>query len=639
MIRLLAIFPLFFSLILFLFWSVTVDASTTPEQQAKSIKLRPVKAYSALDNHIVKIGVFYTSDLLDEFTIEEINRYVMEQINAANIVMENSGLAIRRELGYLGVHPIENEPSELIEVFLSRIRGSEGSENRVIAAQYGLDYVTVVRPMNDNRFCGWAYYGDPYAILQMGGRCTSNTLAAHEWGHNDGADHDIANSSAQPLRAYGHGYFCGGEGTIMSSPSGNKWNTRHNFYSSPDLSAGGDTCGLQDTANVVRMLNELKDNPFQMGNRKSDPVSLAFVQFSPEQPLLVNESDGILPITIELVDAQGELTTLGQSASVEVITGGLSAKANTNNVTNDYQGIAQHIIFQPGENSVTVNLTLESDSISEADETLQLNLRQGDVVSVLTPELEITITENMIVTPTLVEFVQTERIVLSAGQSQSISLSRSGNTESEFTAHLAMTNDILTLSSDQIIFSKGQTEASINVTAHQAIKGETSTIEFTNDASQIGQNSSLEVYVLADEVISFDTNSELSVNAGDTISFNLQRTGELLTAFDVEVEFSDSWMTLNTSNNNVIHFNAEQTSKSFSVSIAADSFSQLGTVTLKLASDNQGNIIERTVKVADKVVVPPDNNGNNKPSSSGGSIAWLLLFSLCVLTKHRSKSA
>lgn len=632
MMRLPTFCSLTLSLILTFFLSVAAFASTTPEQQAKSIKLSSVKAFSALDHHIVKIGVFYTNDLLDEFSIEEINRYVEAQFNAANIVMENSGVAIRRELGYLGVHPIENDPNQRIEDFLSRIRGNEGDLNRVIAGQYGLDYVTVLRPMNDNRFCGWAYYGDPYAILQMGGRCISNTLAAHEWGHNDGADHDKANSSAQPVKVYGHGYFCGGEGTIMSSPSGDKWNTRHNFYSTPDISIRGDACGEKDTANVVRMLNELKDNPFHMGNRQSDPEQLAFVRFTEQQPLLVKESDGVITVTVELVNAEGVPTTLGQKATIELITGEITALSNTKTVTKDYQPLAQHIVFQPGENRVDVEVIIVSDDVSESDETFKLILRNGDIISPLTSELEVTITENSIVTPTKVQFSQTDLVILSVGQSRDITLLRTGDLTAEFTAYLSVSNNLVTLSPEQVVFNSGQSEATFSLSAIENSAGKTALIQLANDQSQLGENISIEVYILADEIISFTDSSELSIKAGDTVTLTLNRTGELLSEFDVEVELSHSWMTASTS---TVHFNAQQATQSFTVTIIADTYDKTGVISLALAPENIGSIIERTVKVPAKIVVPVPDNSDDKPTSSGGSGSWLILMCLIMLTKRR----
>ena len=616
-------------LFLFLsFLSFTVLASTTPEQQAKSITLPKAKAYSADDNHVVKIGVFYTQDLLNEFTIEEIIEYVNEQVNAANVVMENSGLAIRRELAYLGVHPIENDPNQRIEDFLSRIRGTEGNKNAAIAQQYGLDYVTVLRPMNDNRFCGWAYYADPFAILQMGGRCISNTLAAHEWGHNDGADHDVANSSATPFRAYGHGYFCGGEGTIMSSPSGNKWNTRHNFYSSPDLSASGDVCGEQNSANVVRMLNELKDNPFQMGNRKSDPEQLAFVRFSPEQNNVVEESSATIQVLLELVNAEGELITLGQPASIEVYTRQHTALASAFDVINDYQPFAQHITFQAGENTKQVNVALTADEISEADEIFSLLLRHGDIVSALTPEINITITEELVVEPVQqVSFANTAPLVLTVDQPIAINVQRTGDIDNEFTAQLAVSNDIATLSLTTLIFSAGQNEAIFNITAVEAGKGQSASLQLANSTEPLVALSSLSFYVLADEVVSFSKDTELNVNAGDTISLTLIRSGELSTAFDIEIKLSDSWMT---TNNNTVHFEQEQTTQFINLVVSADSVGRSGTIELTLPVNNQGSIVQRRVNVADAIVVPPTNtNQTDTKSSSGGSSVFILFF-MCI---------
>ena len=255
------------------------------------LELSKPSPYRADDNHIIHMGIFYTRDLLDSMTTEDINAYVERQIDAANMVMENSGLDIRREVIYIGEYPSDNQPDLPINSFLSTVYNQENQLLRDASLQYGFDYITVLRPHTDQNYCGWAFYNNPYAVMEIGGNCTSATLGAHEWGHNDGADHDIANSSDTPAKEYGRGFNCGGEGTIMSTS--NNWFNRHNFYSTPEISKEGQQCGDDEKANIVRMLNELKEMPQHLGNRQDLPEKLAYVAFESSEDIVTTEGESI----------------------------------------------------------------------------------------------------------------------------------------------------------------------------------------------------------------------------------------------------------------------------------------------------------------------------------------------------------
>lgn len=260
-----------------------------PNSNREDIRL--AQPINSNEHHIIHIGIFYTKDLLNQLTHEQLSAHIARQINAANIVMENNNLSIRRQVSYVGEHPLTNQPEMAINSYLAKIFDAEADQVRTLAKQFGFDYIAILRPQSDANYCGWAYYDSPYALMEFGGNSTSATLGAHEWGHNDGADHDIANSSDTPLLDYGRGYNCGGNGTIMST--NHNWSTRHDFYSPPNKQVNNEICGEENSANVVRMLNEFKEISGHVGNRQQPPSLLANVKFNHNNAVTINEGDQV----------------------------------------------------------------------------------------------------------------------------------------------------------------------------------------------------------------------------------------------------------------------------------------------------------------------------------------------------------
>ena len=360
--------------------------SATPESSPfqQHVKMRMAKSIDD-EHHIIRIGIFYTNDLVNSLSKEELSNYLDRQINAANVVMENSGLSIRREVAYVGLYPIDNS-SMSIQQFLSTIYDNEAKPVHDIAEQFGLDYLTILRPHLGNSFCGWAYYTDPYAVMEIGGNCTSETLGAHEWGHNDGADHDLANSSDVPVRDYGRGYNCGGEGTIMSTS--NNWFDRHNFYSSPDKYVNSEVCGQVDKADVTRMLHELQQLPDHLGNRQPTPINLAKVRFKNLQVIDVNEGDST-EVELVLVDESDNVISLDRTVSIEVVSVSDTAIGSL-----DYQEVAQRVTFMAGESLKKVLININTDNETEAQEQFQLKLRHGGIITPSNETISINIAEN-----------------------------------------------------------------------------------------------------------------------------------------------------------------------------------------------------------------------------------------------------
>ena len=444
---------LFISLLL-LFTSYSSIAATLESPFKPSVKTR--KAIPINDeHHIIRIGIFYTNDLANSLSKEGLNNYLARQINAANVVMENSGLSIRREVGYVGLYPIDNS-SVSIQEFLRTIYDNEAKSVHDIAETFGLDYITILRPHIGNSFCGWAYYTDPYAVMEVGGNCTSETLGAHEWGHNDGADHDIANSSDIPVRDYGRGYNCGGEGTIMSTS--NNWLYRHDFYSNPNKSIDNEVCGQVDKADVTRMLYELLQLPNHLGNRKPTPISVAKIRFNNTSAIDVNEGD-TTDVELVLVDENDNAIVLDRDVSLEVVSVSDTAVGNL-----DYEEIAQRVTFMAGASSKKVTVTINVDNESEGQEQLQLKLRHGDIVTPSMETVSINIIEN---TGNKVNYsFDIEELTLAANSTVTLTIKRQAKYLLAEELLIANTVTDLMVDSDMLIFSAEQSSHELTLTAN-----------------------------------------------------------------------------------------------------------------------------------------------------------------------------
>lgn len=425
-------------------------------------------AYRAADNHIIHIGFFYTSDLLNAMTIESINDYVARQIDAANLVLQNSNLSIRREAIYIGEFPSSNQSDMAINAFLSTVYDSANEPVRDLALQYGFDYITILRPYVGNSFCGWAYYNNPYAIMEIGGNCTSPTLGAHEWGHNDGADHDVANSSDTPARQYGRGYNCGGEGTIMSTS--NNWFNRHNFYSTPNKSVGNDVCGEEDNANVVRMLNEFISLPNHLGNRNDLPEKLATVRFASNQDTTVEEGEQVT-VNLLLTDTDGNKISLDRPVNVEVYSRAGTATANV-----DYPVIAQRVTFAAGQSEQTITIGTLTDSVDETTESFTIGLRFADAAHTSDEVKSILISNDVSVTSYK---LASESVRVNEGGSATISVTRSGNLNVRSSLRLTSNQPWLVVSTNELIFEAQQSSADFTVSVQTIASDQTGSVSLT----------------------------------------------------------------------------------------------------------------------------------------------------------------
>ena len=445
---------LLFILLIYPFFS---SASTLTTKVEKQLSMRLAQPINGEQHHIIDIGFFYTKDLMNTLSQEQLTTHIERQINAANVVMENSELPLRRRVLYIGEYPIDNQSNMAIDDFLATVYEDQANQIRSLAQQFGFDYITILRPQSDVNYCGWAYYNSPYAIMEVGGNCTSATLGAHEWGHNDGADHDIANSSDTPLTEYARGYNCAGNGTIMST--NHNWFTRHDFYSSPDIKVEGEACGDEKSANIVRMLNEFKDVAGYLGNRLNQPESLANVIINNSNVTLEVSEGEQATIEIILVDLSGAAITLDRDASVEIFSQSNSAIADS-----DFNTLVERIIFKAGENSKNVSVTTLADGIAEPTESFSLSLRHGDIIVPSEESITLSITEN---SGQLSYQFAVSSLSIQSENSAFLEISRSGFLSKISEVKISHQLSWLAIDNETLSFTEDQATIMVNVSVNQ----------------------------------------------------------------------------------------------------------------------------------------------------------------------------
>lgn len=437
-----------------LFFSVNVIAMSYPVNSPPHKIQLPPSPFNSNTMHMVDIGFFYTSDLLDFYSINQINEYVAIQINAANRVLENNDLPIRRRAVFVGEYPVQNDSTRLINDFIFTVYNDEAQSVHTLRQRFGMDYVTILRPHVLDDYCGWAFYDNPYAVMELGGQCTSNTLGAHEWGHNDGADHDIANSASLPLFENGHGYNCAGQGTVMSTS--HNWYTRHDFYSSADMFVDGEVCGDRETADVSAMLKRTMLLEGKMGNRMVRPKASSAVNM--EVPANEVAEGETLLVTVFLETLSDTITQLNEFRSIEFYT-----LSNTASSPDDFQGTVSRLKFAQGENKKAIELKINQDQFKEDGESFYIGLRHPEGLTNLSELIEITIKPD--IKGANFNFART-LLPVQMGKTAEVVIERQGDITSAVTLELDNFHSWLTLDTHQITFEPSESTQSIVVHNH-----------------------------------------------------------------------------------------------------------------------------------------------------------------------------
>jgi peptidyl-Asp metalloendopeptidase len=248
--------------------TITVDLPTAGDRTAgPSATDEPVTS-AAGTGTIIDLMVVYTPKAKNNASGQTgIEAKIANAVAKANQAYINSKVDMQLNVVYMG--EVSYNETGNMTTSLTDLRGTnDGKMDAVhnLRNQYGADQVLLVTA--DTNYCGIAYVMSnpstsfaPYAFGVVHDdstyACLSDNTLAHELGHNQGDQHDKANSSSAGAYDYSYGYrLCqtGGFRTVMSySCSGG---ARVSYFSNPNVSlTTGQTTGTATENNALSMNN------------------------------------------------------------------------------------------------------------------------------------------------------------------------------------------------------------------------------------------------------------------------------------------------------------------------------------------------------------------------------------------------
>lgn len=136
-------------------------------------------------------------------------------------------------------------------------RPADGEMDEVVQVRNYVSADIVILLGEGYDWCGYAWVNAtaPLAFGVVLTECVANLTFAHEVGHIQGADHDIANSSSN---SYNHGHIHPGGifRTVMAYDTVEGGVPKIPFYSNPEISVYGQTIGTADVEDNARVINE-----------------------------------------------------------------------------------------------------------------------------------------------------------------------------------------------------------------------------------------------------------------------------------------------------------------------------------------------------------------------------------------------
>src|ERR1044071_2343043 len=257
--------------------------STTPEDASgPAVTLEATAAAPVVQD----IMVVYTPASVLKYGKSGIESKILQAIADANAAYQNSQVNAQLNLVYLG--QVAYAETGDMNAALSALRGtSDGQMDDVHALrnQHGADLVCLVD--EDANYCGIAYVMQTvstsfasYAFSVVYSGCLSSLTLPHEVGHNQGNQHDRANSGFQGAYPYSYGWRrCMSDGTgfrtIMSySCTGG---TRIPYFSNPNLTLNGYPLGVAyeiDPANAADNVRSMNNTAATIAAFRSAAVTL-----------------------------------------------------------------------------------------------------------------------------------------------------------------------------------------------------------------------------------------------------------------------------------------------------------------------------------------------------------------------------
>lgn len=398
----------------------------------------------AESEHLVDIAVYYTDALLAKHGVEGIHAELERQLNGANHALAAHELGIARRIVRFELSGLANNAGWTLDEF----KAAHLNERVTVddADSVGADYITYLNVHQDPNFCGRAKIGGVVSAFALDDDCVrTDLLAAHEWGHNDGALHERGETSSTPKRPSGHPASCGGKATIMTGQVLSAESV-HSHYSDRNLVVDGEACGneLQD---VALMLHELKSVDRALGNRNDAPAITGSVVIE----------------TVNQKVNEGEVVSVSVSSEsageVQVYTRALDATADLH-----YQALSHTLTFDSAGTQTVEIPTVAIDGY-HGDVSFEVGLRYPVALSIESEATTVVIAETDEPARGVFDFTQEARTVEAGSGTITITVKRSDGSDTAETVQLALTSgNAIELNETTIEFKPGQTTGSVTAT-------------------------------------------------------------------------------------------------------------------------------------------------------------------------------
>ncbi|MDD2660306.1 MAG: Ig-like domain-containing protein [Methylococcales bacterium] len=216
------------------------------------------------------LAVYTPKSLSDATSLAGIETKITNAVAAANQAYINSNIPM--QLNLVGMAQTQYAETGDMTVSLSRlVNTSDGYMDDVppLRSQLGADQVVLVSA--DTNYCGYSYImtsswlsnnafaSYAYSVVHDDSvyACLagSNTLA-HELGHGQGNQHDIADASGPGAYSYSYGYqLCQTNGIRSIMAYACSGATMINYFSNPNIAFNGEVTGTQAANNALSMTN------------------------------------------------------------------------------------------------------------------------------------------------------------------------------------------------------------------------------------------------------------------------------------------------------------------------------------------------------------------------------------------------
>jgi len=258
-------------------------------------------------------------------TTDAIQSLVLAAVANANLAYSNSGVNAQLRLVYSGEVNYTETPSNIGTDLAALATNGDGKIDQVqsLRAQYGADVVTLIgNGYAAGGTCGIGYLMTsvstsfaPYAFTVVDQSCAAGYLSyAHEIGHNEGLQHDPANSGSAPSYPFAYGYQdpAGQFRTVLSYGG----ETRVPYFSSPLVKYNNTPTGTasQDNAralnsNVATVSNFVASVAGGVTGQVSQPCTYAVSSSA----LTFNAAAGSSSLTVSTDSTCGWNTSSGAS--------------------------------------------------------------------------------------------------------------------------------------------------------------------------------------------------------------------------------------------------------------------------------------------------------------------------------------